>query len=147
MSSGPNQHYLPRFLQRPFGIRPKCKEIWVFARDEEPGAKHIKHVGAGDCFYSEPAVDGAQTLDDYITDIETPISRMLADIRAAPVGAQISSADAAEVLNHLIPRTAHVRLSMERGLRMIARGVETIGGGGGVEYFGQWTVSNPGSDQ
>ena len=126
MSSGPNQHFLPRFLQKPFGILPKRKEIWIFARDTEPEAKRIKHVGAGDFFYSEPAADGARTLDDEITDIETPISRMLADIRAAPIGAQINSANAAEVLNHLIPRTAHVRVSIERGLRMMARGVETI---------------------
>jgi hypothetical protein len=126
LSSGPNQHYLPRFLQKPFGIRPKRKEIWVFARDERPEAKRIKHVGAGDYFYSEPTADGVRTLDDEITEIETPISRMLAEIRAAPVGAQISSASAAEVLNHLIPRTAHVRVSMERGLRMMARGVDTI---------------------
>ena len=126
MSSGPNQHYLPRFLQKPFGIYPKRKEIWIFARDTEPEAKRIKHVGTGDFFYSEPAADGARTLDDEITDIETPISRMLADIRGAPIGAQINSANAAEVLNHLIPRTAHVRVSIERGLRMMARGVETI---------------------
>jgi hypothetical protein len=126
VSSGPNQHYLPRFLQKPFGIYPKRKEIWIFARDTEPEAKRIKHVGTGDFFYSEPAADGARTLDDEITDIETPISRMLADIRGAPIGAQINSSNAAEVLNHLIPRTAHVRVSIERGLRMMARGVETI---------------------
>lgn len=88
MSSGPNEHYLPRFLQKPFGIRPKRKGIWVFARDEAAEAKRIKNVGARDYFYSEPAEDGARTLDDYITDIETAMSRILDDIRAAPVGAQ-----------------------------------------------------------
>lgn len=126
MSSGPNQHYLPRFLQKPFGILPKRKEIWVFARDAQPEPKRIKKVGSGDSFYSEPTSDGTRTLDDHITDIETPVSRMLADIRSAPLGTQVSSTNAAEIVNHLVPRTAHFRVSMARGLRMMARGIETM---------------------
>ncbi|MGN7752855.1 hypothetical protein [Sinorhizobium sp. 22678] len=115
LSSGPNQHYLPRFLQKPFGIRPKRKEIWVFARGVAPEPKRLKEVGASEYFYSDPAADSARTLDDDITDIETPISRILAGIRAQPVGAVVNSTDAAEIVNHLVPRTAHVRVNMERG--------------------------------
>ncbi|MGH0315152.1 hypothetical protein NKY46_02625 [Sinorhizobium meliloti] len=126
MPSGPNQHYLPRFLQRPFGIRPKRKEIWIFARGVAPEQKRLKEVGASDYFYSDPAPDGARTLDDEITDIETPVSRKLAFIRAEPVGAVVNAADAAEIVNHLVPRTAHVRVNIERGLRMMAQGIETI---------------------
>ncbi len=126
MSSGPNQHYLPRFLQKPFGIRPKRNEIWVFARGAAPESKPRKSVGASEYFYSDPATDGARTLDDDITDIETPISRKLASIRAEPVGAAVNSTNAAEIVNHLVPRTAHVRVNMERGLRMMAHGIQTI---------------------
>lgn len=126
MSGGPNQHYLPRLLQKPFAIPPKRKEIWVFARGAQPEPKTIKEVGSGEYFYSEPSSDGSRTLDDDITDIETPVSRILADIRSAPLGAQVNSTNAAEIVNHLVPRTAHVRVSMERGLRMMGHGVETI---------------------
>ncbi|KAB2792992.1 DUF4238 domain-containing protein [Brucella anthropi] len=126
LSSGPNQHYLPRFLQKPFGIRPKRKEIWVFARGVAPEPKRLKEVGASEYFYSGPATDNARTLDDDITDIETPISRILAGIRAQPVGAVVNSTAAAEIVNHLVPRTAHVRVNMERGLRMMAHGMDTI---------------------
>jgi len=124
--SGPNQHYLPRFLQKPFGIRPKRKEIWVFARGASPEQKRLKEVGASDYFYSDPSVAGERTLDDNITDIETPVSRRLSVIREMPIGSVINAADAAEIVNHLVPRTAHVRVSIERGLRMMAQGIETI---------------------
>lgn len=126
MSTGPNQHYLPRFLQKPFGIRPKRKEIWVFARDSAPERKPRKEVGASDYFYADPAPEGARTLDDEITDIETPVSRILSDMRAQPIGSTVDSMNAAEVVNHLVPRTAHVRVSMERGLRMMSNGIKTI---------------------
>ena len=32
--AGRNQHYIPRFLQKAFGIRPKRKDIWYFSRGE-----------------------------------------------------------------------------------------------------------------
>ena len=73
-----------------------------------------------------PLPKGSGTLDDEITEIETPISRMLSGMRAQPIGSTIDSTNAAEILNHLVPRTAHVRVSMERGLRMMADGVQTI---------------------
>lgn len=126
MPTGPNQHYLPRFLQKPFGIRPKRKEIWVFARGSAPEQKRLKEVGASDYFYADPVAEGARTLDDEITEIETPVSRMLSDMRAQSIGSSIDSTNAAEIVKHLVPRTAHVRVSMERGLRMMANGVQTI---------------------
>lgn len=126
MPSGPNQHYLPRFLQKPFGIRPRRKEIWVFARDIAPEPKRLKEVGASEYFYSGPAADSERTLDDDITDTETHISRLLAAIRAQPLGAVVNSTIAAEIVNHLVPRTAHVRVNMERGLRMMAHGIQNI---------------------
>ncbi|OSZ69092.1 hypothetical protein CAP39_09875 [Sphingomonas sp. IBVSS1] len=126
MATGPNQHYLPRFIQKPFGVRPKRKEIWVFARGAAPELKRLKEVGASDYFYADPVTEGLRTLDDEITEIETPISQMLHDIRTQSIGSSIDSTNAANILNHLVPRTAHVRVSMERGLRMMANGVQTI---------------------
>jgi len=126
LPTGPNQHYLPRFLQKPFGIRPKRKEIWVFARNSAPEQKRVKEVGASDNFYADPIAAGERTLDDEITEIETPVSRMLSGMRAQSIGATVDPTSAAEIVNHLVPRTAHVRVSIERGLRMMADGVQTI---------------------
>lgn len=83
-------------------------------------------VGASDHFYSDPAPDGARTLDDDITDIESSVSRTLAAIRDQSVGTAVSSTDATHVVHHLVPRTAHVRVNLERALRMVADGIETI---------------------
>lgn len=47
-------------------------------------------------------------------------------MRSQSVGSFINSTKAAEIVNHLVPRTAHVRVNMERGLRMMADGVQTI---------------------
>lgn len=126
MPSGPNQHYLPRFLQRPFGTRPKRKSIWVFARGAGPEAKTIKEVGASEHFYSDPPNNGERTLDDEITDIENVLSKNLAVIRGQHPGTGIDAAIAAEIVDHLVPRTAHVRINIERGLRVMSEGVEMI---------------------
>ncbi len=98
----------------------------MYARGAAPEPKRIKHVGASDYFYSDPATENERTLDDDITDIETDISRKLDVIRKQSVGGGVNSTDAAEIVNHLVPRTAHVRVNMERGLRMMAQGIETI---------------------
>ncbi len=126
LSSGPNQHYLPKFLQKPFGIRPKRKEIWVFSRDTPPERRKIKRVGSSDYFYSYPARAGERTLDDKITELEDGISKKLLSIRAKPVGATIHARRAAEIIDHLVPRTAHVRLNLARGLRTMADGIWAV---------------------
>lgn len=126
MPSGPNQHFIPRFFQKPFAVRPKRKEIWVFSRDHVPELKKLKKIGTSDYFYSGPNDECSSTLDDKITTIETPISRKLAIIREQSSGAAVNSNDAAEIVNHLVPRTAHTRMTLARGLWMMFHNVEAI---------------------
>lgn len=126
MPSGPNQHFIPRFFQKPFAVRPKLKEIWVFSRDHVPELKKLKKNGTSDYFYSGPNDECSSTLDDKITTIETPISRKLAIIREQSSGAAVNSNDAAEIVNHLVPRTAHTRMTLARGLWMMFHNVEAI---------------------
>lgn len=126
MPSGPNQHFIPRFFQKPFAVRPKRKEIWVFSRDHVPELKKLKKIGTSDYFYSGPNDGCSSTLDDKITTIETPISRKLAIIREQSSGAAVNSNDAAEIVNHLVPRTAHTRMTLARGLWMMFHNVEAI---------------------
>lgn len=126
MPSGPNQHFIPRFFQKPFAVRPKRKEIWVFSRDHVPELKKLKKIGTSDYFYSESGDGCSSTLDDKITTIETPISRKLAIIREQSSGAAVNSNGAAEIVNHLVPRTAHTRMTLARGLWMMFHNVEAI---------------------
>lgn len=107
--SGPNQHYIPGFLQRAFGIRPRRLSIWRFGRGEAPECRRIKRTGASDYFYSAPLPDGRPTLDDAITEVEQRMASILSGIRAGYPGDSVNAMDAAAVVSHLATRTAHVR--------------------------------------
>ncbi|MCQ4190233.1 DUF4238 domain-containing protein [Methylocystis suflitae] len=109
MAAGANQHFLPRFLQKPFGSLPKRKDIWVFRKSAAPCLRPIKKVGSENYFYSMVEETGSPTLDDRITDIETALSRKLNEIRSLPFAASVASVVAAEVVFHLTQRMAHFR--------------------------------------
>lgn len=109
--AGRNQHHIPQFLQRGFGIPTKgrAKNVWLFERSQEPRISLIKETAAGFDFYSPPALDAEETLDDRITDLETPLSRKVAKLRSLPIGSTVDPEIASEVVNHFAPRTAFFR--------------------------------------
>ena len=119
MNSGPNQHYIPAFVQRPFGIPPKRREIWYFERNKQPKKRAIKRTGSKDHFYSEPASAAVSTLDDEITKIDESLSRTLRSIRSIPIGGSVDPHCAASIVAHLAPRTAHIRDSLNHGLSQL----------------------------
>lgn len=116
MSRGPNQHYLPRFLQKPFGVTPKRNQIWYFGRDSRPVKQRIKRTACQPNFYSQSSPGGRRTLDDEITDSESDLALVLASIRSKSVGEPVDPNNAAVVIQHLAPRTAHVRDTMQQGV-------------------------------
>ena len=116
MSRGPNQHFLPKFLQKPFGVPPKRNQIWYFERDSRPVKQRIKRTASQANFYSHPASGGQRTLDDAITDSESDLALALASIRSKSVGESVDPDTAADVIQHLAPRTAHVRDTMQQGV-------------------------------
>ena len=125
MNSGPNQHYIPSFLQRAFGIPGKSKkrmEIWRFGLDEKPERGRIKETGSEDYFYSRQSTDGRRTLDDTITAIESNLSLVLRDLSSRSPGEPIDAAKAAAIVSHMLGRTAYVRSSFRDALdRLIER--------------------------
>ena len=84
--AGRNQHFIPRFLQRAFGIRPTRKDIWYFGRGEKAEKRSVKRTASEDYFYSEPQGDGRSTLDDAITRMESDLAALLNEIRAKSPG-------------------------------------------------------------
>ena len=119
MTSGPNQHYIPKFVQRPFGIPPKRHQIWCFERAKEPERRAIKRTGAQYYFYSDPSADGHPTLDDQISDVESKLALDLQSIRSEKIGDSIASHSVAAIIAHLAPRTAHIRDSAKHGIVQI----------------------------
>ena len=124
--SGPNQHYIPKFLQKAFGIRPRRVSIWKFSLNEAPECRRIKRTGASDQFYSAQALDGRRTLDDAITEAEQQIAVMLSSIRSKSPGDPVEAEVAAKVVSHLASRTAHVRSTLGDGMARLLEGAEGL---------------------
>ncbi len=125
--SGRNQHYIPSFVQRAFGIRAKRRRwIWRFGPEGEPECRRIKKTGSEDYFYSGPAADGRPTLDDAITVLENGMSSTLNDIRAGLPGDPVDAEGAAAVVAHLATRTAHVRSTFGDGVRRLLARTEEL---------------------
>jgi len=134
--SGRNQHFIPRFLQRAFGIRPARKEIWYFGRGEGAERRPVKRTASGDFFYSEPQADGRPTLDDAITRMESDLAALLNEIRTKNPGDTIASPTAAAIVSHLAQRTAHLRATLGEGVeRLLQRMEETFSERSNVEAF------------
>lgn len=134
--AGRNQHFIPRFLQRAFGIRPTRKDIWYFGRGEEAEKRSVKRTASEDYFYSEPQADGRSTLDDAITRMESDLAALLNEIRAKSPGDTIASPSAAAIVSHLAQRTAHVRAMFSEGVaRLLQRVAEVFPERDNVEAF------------
>ena len=114
--AGRNQHYIPSFLQRAFGIRPRRREIWHFGRGEAAERRLVKHTASSDFFYSEPRAEGRSTLDDAITRMESDLAASLNEIRSKAPGEAVAAPAAAAIVSHLSQRTAHVRSTFGDGV-------------------------------
>lgn len=124
---GPNQHYIPKFLQKGFAIpKTRAKKIWVWAETGGPDEGIIKRTASEDWFYSGPSGDGGKTLDGQITDLETPLALEFHRLRDLDAGSTADPAVSAKVVLHFSSRTAHLRGTMESGITKLADGASAI---------------------
>lgn len=126
--AGRNQHHIPQFLQRGFAV-PGSNElqIWRFERERLPTRpRSIRSTASEDWFYSDAPVDGARVLDDEITDEERPIFALLSSLRDLERGSAVVASEAATLVNHLAPRTAHLRQTIEHGMRQLITGATEL---------------------
>ena len=126
MNSGPNQHYIPAFVQRAFGISPRKREIWYIEREKKPIKRAIKRTGSQDNFYSDPAAKSVFNLDAKITDSEKTIAHLLHTVRSTATNKSIDPEHAAAIVAHLAPRTAHIRNSLKHGMSEILGQAKTV---------------------
>ena len=78
--SGRRQHYLPRFLQRPFRSRSKGGDfVHVHEQGRTPYVANLMGVGQERDFYGHP---DHSTLDDAITQHETRLAHVLRRLEA-----------------------------------------------------------------
>lgn len=124
--SGANQHYIPRFLQRAFGIRPRRQWIWQFGVGATAERRRIKKTGSADYFYSGPSADGRPSLDDAITAVEQQMSSILSSIRSGSPGDPTDAEAVAAVVAHLATRTAHLRSTFADGVAQLLERTEEL---------------------
>ena len=109
MKSGPNQHYIPKFILRPFGILKRRVDIWIFGVNQPPERRRIQRTGFGRYFYSRPSDDGQPTLDDAISDMEPRLARTHRNLISKSPEETIDTDQAAALVSHILVRTAHFR--------------------------------------
>lgn len=126
--SGKNQHYIPQAVLEAFRISDaRSPQVRVYRRSKSfPSA--INNVAAEDYFYSRPAEDGGETLDDMLTRHENgPLSTDLHALAAIATG-PVEGVLAARVIAHLTGRGDHLRGMFRASGPALAGLIETLFG-------------------
>lgn len=113
--AGSRHHVIPRFLLRGFASRVTSKAnkenvfVWVHPKGRDPYECNIINVGVEREFYGQ----GAQSVDDEITDIEGAFANCLNYLRkSADDGSKVTDPTLLEFIVHLTARTKHLRESI-----------------------------------
>jgi hypothetical protein len=125
--SGRGQHFIPQHFQKPFVVSKEKDQIWMYRR----GAKKALLLSRADAgkqrdFYSSPSFDELPTLDDLITEYEQTIFPKVDALRALPVGLDVASDVAAEVVVHFSIRSQHLRNSISELWSNLSTGVQKL---------------------
>lgn len=106
--SGRKQHYLPRFLQRPFAFRQKGKQFYVYAHHRRHGSfpKNVMELGQELDFYGGP---DDTALDDAITDGE---QHLAVTVHRLNNGEVVPQNDIARLISALSIRTKAMRQAL-----------------------------------
>ena len=127
--AGTYQHYLQRMLQRGFkcpssGKRPS---VWVYPKDSDVIRKRTDKLGGEDEFYSPTSNGSTVTLDDRITAWEAHRQDDVRRWRQMPIGQEVESNAAAELVGLTGVRTRALRESFKTLFEeLIPRFAETM---------------------
>lgn len=110
--SGRKQHFIPQSLLKGFAKAGAGKklQVVVYPHGGPAFVAATDGIGAKRNFYSELDVEGmVETLDDRITQYETPMADVLLDLRAKNNLEDVANEQAAALVTHLIVRNDHFR--------------------------------------
>ncbi|BBJ98823.1 DUF4238 domain-containing protein [Xanthomonas campestris pv. campestris] len=114
--AGRRQHYLPRFLQRPFRYRASDKQDYVHAHESTRSyTPSTMGLGQERDFYGSAAESSA---DDNVTESENRLSEILNRLNTE--SCSVSQGDQALLVAALAVRTNKMRKSLEAMVRVFA---------------------------
>ncbi len=105
---GPNQHFLPRFLQRGFasGRGGRNPLVWYFPRNESISHQRINTIGADAYFYGHPS---ESPVDERLKARENDFGAMVFKLRKAKASQVIENQLMPELFAHMAVRTKNLR--------------------------------------
>jgi hypothetical protein len=106
--SGPNHHFLPRFLQRGFASGKKGKNPFVFYFDRNGtiSERQISNVGADEYFYGHPS---DSPVDEQLKLKENEFGLLIFELRNKRYSEPISGTLLPELFAHMAVRTKNLR--------------------------------------
>lgn len=116
--AGKRHHFIPQFLQRGFASLGDVHNAWVFHKERSAINTNIKNIAIEGQFYAH---EGDTSVDDKITDVEGSLAAFVTKLCGAPDGTAVDSHKAAELINHSLVRTRHVRQNFQRTSEQLLR--------------------------
>lgn len=107
-ASGPNQHFLPQFLQRGFSLAGKRKNpfVFFFQRNGSITERQINSIGADEYFYGHPS---ESAVDEELKKWESRFGSMVAQLRKIRVSQAVSDPLMPKLFAHMAIRTKNLR--------------------------------------
>lgn len=105
--SGKRQHFIPRFLLKGFASHESGDAVftWVYRKGSKPFNTNIVNVGVESRFYTH---ENDTQADVKITEIETPFSSLVQELRVNPLLA-VRNSQIPHLIAHFEIRTRHLR--------------------------------------
>lgn len=125
--AGRKQHFIPKHFLKEFVIPDGRDKLWMYRRGlPNPVLVTRDDAAATRDFYSKPAVTGAPTLDDLITEYENELKFRVEDARTIPVGDDLPAHLISEVIAHLTMRAAYLREFIYAGASELVSSIDTL---------------------
>jgi len=125
--AGRKQHFIPRHFLKEFVVPDGSDKLWMYRRGlPNPVPVSRDDAAATRDFYSKPAVTGAPTLDDLITEYENELKFCVEEARKVSAGEALPAHLISEVVAHLTMRAAYLREFIDAGASELVASIDTL---------------------
>lgn len=120
--SGKRHHFIPKFLQKGFSIEidSKTQKIWVYKKNSSTYPANIIDSGVEGYFYG---IDGDNSLDDEITQLEDKYSRLISLARQQPTNTKLDKKSVFKLIYNFEIRTRNLRESFRESMQFVVQEV------------------------